>query len=130
MVDFTSHRKKPATPWHHAKSLVGPDGALIPAPVEEERKAPAAPEPIGLPAYVKENTSTADGWRRVVEHIRYLKAKTDNEDEIRTSTAKFVQDYPSSVRRVDTDYWTGMQLALDAYRSQDKAFWRSIGGDA
>ncbi|MEA3137815.1 MAG: hypothetical protein QOC71_2096, partial [Thermoplasmata archaeon] len=55
-----------------------------------------------------------------------LKKRTENEDEIRTSTAKFVQDYPSSVRRVDTDYWTGMQLALDAFTSQDKAFWRSL----
>lgn len=127
MVDFTAHRKKPKAPWHHAKSVVGPDGSLIPAPVEEEAaKAPAAPEPIGLPAYVKEGTATAAGWRRVVEHIRVLKTRTDNEDEIRTSTAKFVQDYPGSVRRVDSDYWTGMQLALDAYRSQDKTFWRSI----
>jgi hypothetical protein len=126
MVDFTSYRKKPKTPWHNTKSMVGPDGGLIPAPVEEEKAAPVGPEPIGLPAYVKEGTTTADGWRRVVEHIRYVKTKTDNEDEIRTSTAKFVQDYPGSVRRVDSDYWTGMQLALDAYRSQDKAFWRSI----
>jgi hypothetical protein len=126
MVDFTSHRKKPKTPWHHAKSMVGPDGSLIPAPVEEEQKAPAVPEPIGLPAYVKEGTATADGWRRVVEHIRILTKRTDNEDEIRTSTAKFVQDYPGSVRRVDNDYWTGMQLALDAYTSQDKTFWRNI----
>lgn len=125
MVDFTSHRKKPKAPWHNAKSIVGPDGTLVPAPVEEP-PAPRAPEPIGLPAYVKDNTSTADGWRRVVEHIRTLKGRTDNEDEIRTSTARFVQDYPSSVRRVDADYWTGMKLALDAYRSQDKAFWRSI----
>lgn len=126
MVDHTSFRKKPKTPWHNAKSLIGPDGALIPAPTEEEAKAPAAPELIGLPAYVKEGTKTADGWRRVVEHIRLLKRRTDNEDEIRTSTAKFVQDYPSSVRRVDNDYWTGMQLALDAFRSQDKSFWRSL----
>lgn len=125
MVDFTNYRKKPATPWHNAKSMVGPDGTLIPAPVEEPPK-PKAPEPIGLPAYVKDGTPAADGWRRVVEHIRYMKTKTDNEDEVRTSTAKFVQDYPGSVRRVDNDYWTGMQLALDAYRSQDKAFWRSI----
>jgi hypothetical protein len=126
MVDFTSYRKKPKTPWHNAKSMIGPDGSLIPAPVEEETKAPAAPEPIGLPAYVKEGTTAADGWRRVVEHIRYMKTKTENEDEVRTSTAKFVQDYPGSVRRVDTDYWTGMQLALDAFTSQDKAFWRSL----
>lgn len=125
MVDFTSYRKKPKAPWHHAKSMVGPDGTLIPAPPEEP-PAPKAPEPIGLPAYVKEGTPAADGWRRVVDHIRYMKTRTDNEDEIRTSTAKFVQDYPGSVRRVDDDYWTGMQLALDAYRSQDKAFWRSI----
>lgn len=125
MVDFTSYRKKPKTPWHNSKSMVGPDGTLVPAPVEEP-KAPAAPEPIGLPAYVKEGTTTADGWRRVVEHIRTLKKRTDNEDEIRTSTAKFVQDYPASVRRVDNDYWTGMRLALDAFTSQDKAFWRSI----
>ena len=125
MVDFTSYRKKPKTPWHNAKSVVGPDGTLVPAPVEEP-KAPAAPEPIALPVYVKDGTTTADGWRRVVEHIRYLKGKTDNDDEVRTSTQKFVQDYPSSVRRVDNDYWTGMQLALDAYVSQDKAFWRSL----
>lgn len=125
MVDFTSYRKKPKTPWHNAKSMVGPDGSLIPEPPEEPPK-PKEPEAIALPAYVKEGTKTADGWRRVVEHIRVLKARTDNEDEIRTSTAKFVQDYPGSVRRVDNDYWTGMQLALDAYRSQDKAFWRSI----
>jgi hypothetical protein len=116
MVDFTSYRKKPKTPWHNTKSMVGPDGSLIPAP----------PEVIALPVYIKEGTTTADGWRRVVEHIRILKKRTENEDEIRTSTAKFVQDYPGSVRRVDNDYWTGMQLALDAYRSQDKAFWRSI----
>jgi hypothetical protein len=125
MVDFTSHRKKPKTPWHNAKSQVAPDGSLVPA-LPEAPPAPTAPEPIHLPVYIKEGTSTADGWRRVVEHIRILKKRTDNEDEVRTSTAKFVQDYPGSVRRVDTDYWTGMQLALDAYRSQDKAFWRSI----
>lgn len=125
MVDFTSYRKKPKTPWHNAKSMVGPDGAIMPAPPEEPPK-PKEPERIALPAYVKEGTAAADGWRRVVEHIRYVKTRTENEDEVRTSTAKFVQDYPGSVRRVDNDYWTGMQLALDAYRSQDKAFWRSI----
>jgi hypothetical protein len=125
MVDFTSFRKRPKAPWHNAKSVVAPDGTLMPAPPEEPPK-PAAPEPVHLPVYVKEGTTTADGWRRVVEHIRLLKGRTENEDEIRTSTAKFVQDYPGSVRKVDNDYWTGMQLALDAYRSQDKAFWRSI----
>ena len=78
-------------------------------------------------AYIFGNqVGTGDMEYHVVEHIRFMKAKTDNEDEIRTSTAKFVQEYPGSVRRVDNDYWTGMQLALDAYRSQDKAFWRSI----
>lgn len=126
MVDFTSYRKKPKTPWHNAKSLVGPDGSLVPVVAEEEPKAPAAPEPIGLPAYVQDGTPAADGWRRVVEHIRALRRRTDNEDEVRTSAQRFVRDYPSSVRRVDDAYWTGMKLALDAYVSQDKAFWRNL----
>jgi hypothetical protein len=125
MTDFTSFRKRPKAPWHNSKNVVAPDGTLVPAPPEEPPK-PKAPEPIGLPAYIHEGTPQANGWRRVVQHIRTLKTRTDNEDEIRTSTAKFVQDYPASVRRVDEKEWEGMQLALDAYRSQDKAFWRAI----
>lgn len=123
--DFGSFKSRPKIAWHKSKSIVLPDGTLAPAPPPEAKK-PAAPEPIHLPAYVKEGTATADGWRRVVEFIRVKVKRTENEDEIRTATAKFVQDYPSSVRRVDNDTWTGMKLALDAYTSQDPAFWRGL----
>jgi hypothetical protein len=124
--DFGSFKSRPKTPWHKAKSIVLPDGTIAPAPPEEPRK-PAAPEPIGLPAYIKEGTSTADGWRRVIEFLRVqIKRNPENGDQVRTAAQKFVQDYPGSVQRVDNDTWTGMKLALDAYVSQDPAFWRSM----
>lgn len=123
--DFSSYKSRAKNQWHQAKSVVKPDGTLAPAPPPEPKK-PAAPEPIHLPAYVKEGTRTAEGWRRVVEFIRTQKKRTDNEDQIRTATQKFVQDYPGSVRRVDNDTWTGMKLALDAFVSQDPAFWRAL----
>lgn len=123
--DLGSFKSRAKTPWHKAKSIVLPDGSLAPAPPEEPKK-PAPPEPIHLPAYIKEGTRTADGWRRVVEFIRVQLKRTDNEDQVRTATQKFVQDYPGSVRRVDNDTWTGMKLALDAYTSQDPAFWRGL----
>ena len=88
-----------------------------------------APEPILLPVYIKDGTGAADGWRRVIEFIRIQskrEGRDGNEDQIRTSTQKFVQDYPGSVRKVDNDTWTGMKLALDAYVSQDPAFWRQL----
>lgn len=125
MEDFSSYKSRPKTPWHKSKSVMQPDGTVAPAPPPAPKKAPE-PEVIALPAYIHEGTSMAEGWRRVVEFIRGQKKRTDNDDQIRTATQKFVQDYPSSVRKVNGDMWTGMKLALDAFVSQDPAFWRGL----
>ena len=125
MADFSEFRSRPKTPWHANKGLVQPDGSIIPAPPEEKKK-PAPPVPDPLPSWIKDGTPMADGFRRVLTFVKGQRARGMTGDDVRTSTAKFVQDYPGSVRRVDQDYWTGMQHALEAYTSQDPTFWRAL----
>lgn len=124
--DFSSFKSRPKTPWAAKKGLVLPDGTIVPAPPEEKKK-PAAPVPDPMPAWIKDGTPTADGFRRTLAFIKGQTQRGLNQDDVRTSAAKFVQDYPGSVRRVDNDYWTGMQHALDMYTSQDPTFWRALG---
>lgn len=118
-------RPRAKASWAAKKGLVLPDGSVIPAPPEPVKKAPE-PVPDPMPAWIKDGTPMADGFRRTLAFIKSQRARKLNEDDVRTSAAKFVQDYPSSVRRVDEDYWTGMQHALDAYTSQDPTFWRAL----
>ena len=125
MTDFSSFKSRPKTSWAAKKGLVMPDGSIVPAPPEEKKK-PAAPVPDPMPAWIKDGTPMADGFRRTLAFIKGQIARGLNQDDVRTSTGKFVQDYPGSVRRVDNDYWTGMQHALDMYTSQDPTFWRAL----
>ena len=125
MTDFGSFHARGKAKWAAHKGIVQPDGSITPAPPEEP-KAPVVAAPDPLPAWIKDGPSMADGFRRVLGFIKTQRARTDNEDDVRTTASKFVQDYPSSVRRVDSDYWIGMQHALEAYTSQDPAFWRAL----
>ncbi len=122
-MSITSYRKRPPAAWHNSRVEIGPAGKLLPAkPV-----APVVKEvdrPIELPAYVKEGTKVAVGFRRVLAFVRAKHKSNDNEDDIRVAAAKFVQEYPGSVKKVDKDTWNGMQIALTAYRSQDPVFWK------
>ena len=125
MTDFSEFKSRPKTPWAAKKGLVLPDGTIVPAPAEEKKKvAPPVPDP--LPSWIKDHTPMAAGFRRTLDFIKAQIKRGHTGDDVRTTAAKFVQDYPSSVRRVDTDYWTGMQHALEAYTSQDPTFWRAL----
>jgi hypothetical protein len=125
MSDFSEFKSRPKTPWAAKKGLVLPDGTVVPAPPEPKKK-PVEPVPDPMPAWIKDGTPMAEGFRRTLTFIKGQIARGANGDDVRTSAAKFVQDYPASVRRVDEDYWTGMQHALDAYTSQDPTFWRAL----
>lgn len=128
MTDFGSFHARNKAKWAANKGLVQPDGTIIPAPPEEPKKA-AAPVPDPLPSWIKDGTSMAEGFRRVLGFIKGQIRRGLTGDDVRTTCAKFVQDYPGSVRRVDSDYWTGMQHALEAYTSQDPTFWRALQAD-
>jgi hypothetical protein len=123
--DFSSFKSRPKTSWAANKGLVLPDGTIVPAPPEEKKK-PAVPVPDPLPSWIKDHTPMANGFRRTLQYIKDQTKRGLTGDDVRTTAAKFVQDYPSSVRRVDNDYWTGMQHALEAYTSQDPTFWRAL----
>ena len=128
MADFSEFKSRPKTPWAAKKGLVLPDGTVVPAPPEPKKKAPE-PVPDPMPAWIKDHTPMADGFRRTLDFIKTQVKRGHTGDDVRTSASKFVQDYPSSVRRVDSDYWTGMQHALDMYTSQDPTFWRALQSD-
>lgn len=56
------------------------------------------------------------GFRRTLQYIRARRPEFANEDDFYAVVSKFVEQYPTSVRQVDAEYWAGMKAARDAWK--------------
>ncbi|MHB8632516.1 MAG: hypothetical protein ACYDBQ_00925, partial [Thermoplasmatota archaeon] len=101
----------------------------------EPPPAPAPPPPR-TPAEIQELSQSEEafrsflsrdepfthGFRRTLQYIRARRTEFTNEDDFEKAVTRFVDQYPTSVRQVDPEYWAGMKAARDSFKNLPKDF--------
>lgn len=121
--------------WNRREE-VAPERA-VPAKPAEPAPTPAAKTPKVNPsvqeitrseesfrAFIGQDDPFAHGFRRTLQYIRARRPQFDNDDDFFAVVSKFVEQYPTSVRQVDAEYWSGMKAARDSFKNFPAGVWR------
>lgn len=113
-------------------AIAKPEPAPAEAPAAPTPKAPKNPSPAQIrsieeikdlarseesfKAFLGGDDPFTHGFRRTLQYIRARRKEFANEDDFYATVSRFVEQYPTSVRQVDGEYWAGMKAARDAWK--------------